>query len=186
MGNTKEGRTRTDPRDTQRKKSGTFTSRKCNKRWRRNAICYAGYVRTHALGLETNVAVLVANTMMDGNANFYAEVTLSVDGHEKLNGELMWARKDIAGLKKTVSTALADNELGTDSHATLCSKQQTRYYERLEYDRPPRWVRSIRNFLISETPRVELGKKYDTRSGWSALKEIATKRQWRAPQDWGK
>ena len=59
-------------------------------------------LRTHALGLETNVAVLVANIMMDGNANFRAEVTLPVDDHENLNRELMWATKDIAGVKMSV------------------------------------------------------------------------------------
>ena len=98
----------------------------------------------------------------------------------------MWTSKDIAGVKKATSTALVNSELGTDSHATLCSEQQIRYYERLRYDRPPRRVRSIRNFLINKTPRVELGKKYDTRNGWSVLHEAATKRRWRAPRDWGK
>ena len=39
-------------------------------------------LRAHTPGLETNVAVLIANFIVDGNANFCAEIALPVDGHE--------------------------------------------------------------------------------------------------------
>ena len=46
---------------------------------KRHLLCR---LRTLALGFETNVAVLIANITMDGNASFCAKVTLPVGAHE--------------------------------------------------------------------------------------------------------
>ena len=52
-------------------------------------------IGAHAMGLETGVARLVANTMVSGNAAFCAEITLPVNGHAKLDQQTMLARKNI-------------------------------------------------------------------------------------------
>ena len=128
------------------------------------------------------MAVLVTNTMMDGNANFRAEVTLPVDGHGKLNRELLWARKDIAEVQKTASTALVHSELGTDSHATLLQATNSLLREAQvsqEHSQLPhkRDTMSRTREEVRHSQRVERAE----RNGHEA-----TERRWRASKDWGK
>jgi len=60
---------------------------------------------------------------MSGNAAFWAEITLPMDGHAKLDQQIMLAGKNILGVRRAASGVLVNSELQTDSHAALCRKQ---------------------------------------------------------------
>ncbi len=135
-------------------------------------------IGAHAHRLETKVATLVANTMMSGNATFCAEIVLATEGHEKLDQELMWARKAILGVKTTTSTLLCNNELDTDTCKILCRKQLLRFYDRIRIPKPPKMIALLTEHLRKACPRPELGSPFDTRNGWLTLVDLAKDLKW--------
>jgi len=130
-------------------------------------------IGAHAGRLNTKVASLVANTMTAGNVARCAEITLATAGHSSLDQQL-------AGVKRTTSTLLVNEELDADSSETLCRKQILRFYDRIRDHNPPKLVAAIIKYLKAEpmSLRKELGSDYDTRNGWAAMAELAKQLKW--------